>query len=234
MLPLLQQLKEISEVDALLAQTREQLALYPKMLKKLLDAEAAEQKKAEAARARGEAARAERRRADQAVSALREKIKKMTSQQSMVKTTKEFETLSAELEKAGQKIDELETRGLELLEAEELAAREQAVAEKAWKKLVAEQAEEQERIQAQIRDKQERLQRLSGEQQRKVKLLPDDWQETYASLNERWPGSAVVRMAQGQCGGCHYSLTLGAQQHVRGGEMLVRCEHCRRVLYHDA
>src|SRR5262245_9081297 len=108
MITILQQLKEISDVDALIAQTNEQLALYPKMLGKLLGEEEDHRKKAEASKSKGESARTDRRRAEQEIASLRDRVRKTLAQQGMVKTNKEYEAMTHEIEGLHAKIDEQE------------------------------------------------------------------------------------------------------------------------------
>lgn len=229
---LLRQYVELTEVDRALVQTREQLERYPAMLTKM-EAEEGRQRKAIAeAEARIEASRAERRRAEKEVLTLREQIRKYTAQQSSVKTNKEYEAITGQIALCKEKIDELETAGLEKLELEEKCAADKQAAEKALAALKTENDAERERIRGQIIDKRARLERLTSERERKLAALPgDEERESYTLLNGRFPGSVCAPVEGDSCAGCHWSLVPHIAQAVRRGEELVRCDHCRRILY---
>lgn len=90
---LLQQLKELTTLDAGLAQTREQLARYPTMLAKLDAAEAAQAKTIAEAEGVMEATQRERRQAEKEVTTLDAQIRKVREHQAAVKTNKEYQAI---------------------------------------------------------------------------------------------------------------------------------------------
>lgn len=232
--PITRLLKELTEVDALRVEIDEQLARYPKMLADLDKQAAAARKAVSDAEAAIAAALKRRRAAEQETSDLRTRIKRYEVQQSQVKTAKEAEAMTHEIEQLTARIDVLETEGLELLEIEETQGRILEKARRAEAALEIEQSPERERITEQIREKRGRRERLLSEAERRLQALPshpDDWQQDYLLLNQRHPGSVVVPVKGSQCGGCHFSLTAGQSQVVAAGKAVVHCDHCRRILY---
>lgn len=228
---LLQQLKELTTLDAGLAQTREQLARYPTMLAKLDAAEAAQAKTIAEAEGVMEATQRERRQAEKEVTTLDAQIRKVREHQAAVKTNKEYQAITSEIEALRGKIDQRETVALEKLEVEEGLLRRKKEAAAALAKIKAENEGERARIQGQIAEKQERQVRLSSERERRVAGLPEDLRETYEFLNQKFPGTAVVPLEGETCGGCHWNLVAQTGQMVRAGRDLVRCEHCHRYLF---
>lgn len=228
---LLQQLKEMTTLDAGLAQTREQLARYPAMLAKLDAAEAAQARAIADAEAAMETTQRERRQAEKEVTTLDAQIRKVREHQAAVKTNKEYQAITSEIEALRAKIDQRETIALEKLEAEEGLQRRKKEAAAALARIQGENQGERERIQGQIAEKQERQVRLLGERQRRLAELPEDLRETYEFLNQKFPGSAVVPLEGETCGGCHWNLVAQTGQMVRAGRDLVRCEHCHRYLF---
>lgn len=227
----LQQLHNLTEVDFSIAQTREQLARYPAMLDKMAAAEAKQQKTIAEAEAQLDAARHERRKAEKEVQTLQDQIKKYVSQQSAVKTNKEYQAITHEIDQLRVKIDTWETIGLEKLEIEDECLGRKKAAATQLAALEAEHATERRRIEEQMMEKQERIERLTAERQRRFDAIPEEWKELYELLNTRHPGTACVPLEGENCGGCHWTLVPQTRQLVRVGEELVRCEHCRRFLY---
>jgi hypothetical protein len=228
---LLRRLVELTEVDRELVKTGEQLAKFPAMLTKMEAEEAEARRTIEEAGAALKTARQSRQQAEKEVGGLREKIQKFQSQQTSVKTNKEYEAITHEIEGTRGKIDEWETRGLEELMREERAQDRRDAAQKKLEALLAAHAAERDRIENQQREKTERIADREAERARRVAALPDDWQEQYILLNERFPGTASVKLEGESCGGCHWHLVAQTVQEVRAGEGITECEHCRRILY---
>lgn len=227
----LQPLKELTTLDASLVQLQEQLSRYPAMLARLEAAEAALRKTIAEAGATMESTLRERRQAEKEVATLEAQIRKYHLQQSTVKTNKEYQAITLEIDNLRARIDQWETSGLEKLEAEEAIQHRQKEGAAQLARIQAENDAERERIQTQIKEKTERVERLKGERGRHLATLPDDLRELYEALNQRFPGSAVVPLEGETCGGCHWTLVAQTCQHVRAGRELIRCEHCHRWLF---
>lgn len=227
----LQQLKELTALDATIVQTREQLARYPVMLGRLDSAEGALLKTIEEAGQRLEVALRERRPVEKEVATLEAQIHRYHDQQAAVKTNKEYQAINQEIEALRTRIDQRETVALEFLEEEESLQKRKKAAAAQLASLKAEHDAERGRIKTQIAEKQERLERLGGERRRNLAGLAEDIREIYELLNQRFQGSAVVPLEGDTCGGCHWSLVAQTCQHVRAGRDLVRCEHCHRYLF---
>ncbi|HOE96953.1 MAG TPA: C4-type zinc ribbon domain-containing protein [Candidatus Sumerlaeota bacterium] len=231
---LTRQYVELTEVDRALAQTREQLERYPALLARL--EKQVEQAGAAIAEAEAELERArrDRRQAEKEVETLRERISKYLLQQTQVKTNKEYEAITHEIEATRTRIDEWETRGLEYLELEDQAAERKRGSEAEVVRLREELGRERERIEGLMAEKREAVARLEEEKRQRLAALAPDEAEDYELLNNRNPGSAAVAVQQGHCGGCNWALVPHTQQQVRQGTEPVRCEHCRRFLYEPA
>lgn len=227
----LQQLKELTTLDATIVQLREQLGRYPAMLAKLDAAEAAARKTIADTEAALEAALRERRQAEKEVATLEAQVRKVHLQQAAVKTNKEYQAITLEIDGLRARIDQWENAGLEKLEAEDNLQRQKKEAALKLESIRREDDAERARIQTQIAEKQERLERLTAERRRMAAALPDDLRESYEQLNQKFPGSAVVPLEGETCGGCHWSLVAQTASSVRGGRELVRCEHCHRWLF---
>ena len=228
---LLQHLKELTTLDAAIVQQQDQLARYPVMLARLAADEAAHQKTITEADAALEALLRDRRQAEKEVATIEAQIRRYQQQQAVVKTNKEYEAITGEIETHRAKVDRWETAALEKLETEEVQQKRKKIAAEQLAKLKIENDAERRRIADQTAEKRERLARLSSERERKMADLPEDLRETYTHVNQKCPGSAVVPLEGDTCGGCHWSLVAQIGQQVRSGKELIRCEHCHRFLF---
>lgn len=126
-------------------------------------------------------------------------------------------------------VDELETRGLELLEgvqraeAAELAARQAQKAAEGQLEAAQAVAEGQFKV---LDDEERSLREVRG-----ITAAPLDTAvlEVYESANRANPGSALCRAAERLCGGCGGELTMQHVVRVRARSEIVRCPDCARI-----
>lgn len=227
----LRQLVDLCELDASIHELREQLHLYPGMLRELDAKEKKAQREIDTIRQRYKESREGRRQAEMDADGLREKIRKYKIQQGSVKTNRELEAINHEIQTLENRIEELDTFGLESLETEERSQEELAHAEEKKKRLVEENDRERSRIAEQTEHKRARLAKLQDEQAHRTARLPEDLRELYERLNQKYPGSAVVPLKDGACSGCSMNLVRQRVTEVRRADQPVRCDNCSRLLY---
>lgn len=232
--PVIKQLVELTAVDRAAQALREQLALYPKMLADLDTSESALSKREADAKTRFKAGREALRKVELDIAALKEQITKYTLQQGQVKTNKEYHAITEEIQGVKSKIDVLETSGIEHVVAEEEADDQEKAAARELNELKKEHTVERSRIQKQIEEKQARLKEFEAEHASLVAALPEENQELYELLNHRYPGTGVVPVRDGSCGGCNVHLVSQYALDARLGEKIVRCDNCTRILYDAA
>lgn len=228
---LVTQLLDLCTLDRGIAELREQLHLYPSMLRDLDSREKKAQQEIEVAQAKFKKSRDGRRQAELEADSCREKIRKYRLQQNSVKTNRELEAMNHEITGLEAKIEQLDSFGLDALEAEESAQREVARLEENRRSLKEEADRERARISDQTERKRSDLAKLQSEQSRRVARLPEDVREVYTLLNERYPGTALVPIKDGSCGGCSMNLVRQRVTEVRRGDRPVRCDNCSRFLY---
>ncbi|MEN6625250.1 MAG: hypothetical protein ABFD69_03365 [Candidatus Sumerlaeia bacterium] len=228
---LVRQLKDLTEVDHAIAEARGQLARYPKVLEQLRQTQDALASQLKDAQEKVEKIRQESRHAEKEVATLREQISKYLRQQAQVKTNKEYQAMSAEIERLQAKIDEWDTVGLEKLEAEESGQLELDKLKTTLKTQRAEQDAQQERIEELTAEKEKLVQGLMADRNALLERLPGEWRDEYEYLQERFPGTACVPVEGEQCSGCNWHLVAQTRQAAKSGGEPARCEHCRRFLY---
>lgn len=227
----MQKLVDLTELDRSIHELRQQLHLYPGKLKELDSQEKKAQAKIDAILKKSRDARDTRRHAETEADSLRDKIRKYKIQQGSVKTNRELEAITHEIEQLESKIEELDTLGLESLEIEELSQEELVEAEEARDKQATEIDRERSRIAEQTERKRSELADLQQEHSMRLARLPEGLRDLYQLLNEKYPGTAVVPVKEGACGGCSMNLVRQRITEVKRGDQPIRCDNCTRLLY---
>lgn len=231
MLEIIGRLKDLTEVDHAIVEARAQLAKYPRALEQLKHAQDAFALKQKETQEKLEKARQERRHAEKEVASLREQISKYLRQQASVKTNKEYQAMSHEIEQIQNRIDEWDTVGLEKLEIEDVCQRELDKMKADLQRQRAENEAQTNRIMELTREKEQFVQGLTADREKLFERLPEEWRDEYEMLHERFPGSACVTVEGEQCSGCHWHLVAQTRQAAKTGSEPARCEHCRRFLF---
>lgn len=221
---------EVNEIDREIKALSDQLGLYPAMLDKLNKEDARAHAELHAIEEKRKEARESRRKLELEIRAASDKVAKLLIQQNQVKTNKEFQAITGEIERFKGQIDEMETRGLDLLEAEDRleAGHKKTAAKTAEAK--SKHDEERARIAKQTAEKTERSAMLRAERDKMVAELPDPPVELYRRTADRYPGEAIVKAEAGACTGCGMRLAPQIPKTAHLHEAIVRCEFCRRIL----
>lgn len=229
--PTITELIEICELDRSLYEIRAQLEKYPKLLAGFDEAEAKLAGALDTARAGLAVATETRRKAELEVRDLRGRVAKFEGQQAQVKTNKEMAAITEEIRLVLAHIDEHDTIGLEALEADDTFSADIARLEGEAASLAAENKIERERITNQMAEKEEIREGRVGERDMRMKRLSIESSEVYALVDDRFPGTAVVPVRDGFCGGCNMSLVAKKTSEVRSSAGEARCDNCSRFLY---
>lgn len=172
----------------------------------------------------------ERREGEHEVEALAAEELKFESRTPEVKTNEELRALRKEIEDVQGRRSLLETKVLEGMEREDLERQRLPDLERERKE--AESAFEQER--RAIAKEQEELERDRDEVAKERLSIMDELRPELRSRYERvrkaHRAEAVVPLMKNACGGCLTAQPPQRVQEVRGGELLVVCEFCGRLI----
>jgi len=158
-------------------------------------------------------------------------ITRLKQQQFETRKNDEYQALGHEITRYEKEVDTLETRELELMEeADGLRARlsdaESALA--TTRKLVDEDL-------AAIAQRGKRLEEerssVGEERSRLASAVEGSLLSLYDRLLAKKNGLAVAPVKGGQCGGCHVRLVPATLIKAQGGNEIVQCENCGRILY---
>ena len=169
---------------------------------------------------------------DRQVAQWSDSLGKFLAQQSQVKTQKEYDALTHEMAETEEKISKAEEEGLNYLEEEDkLASRLETLENE-----LAERREECDAEIARIVERQTDRKALIesiAEHRKEIQARVDpERYHRYERLQEQYPGTVVVPVKDGNCGGCFMRLILHRiQVSGRGEGELVECTSCHRFLY---
>jgi predicted nucleic acid-binding Zn-ribbon protein len=205
--------ERIAEIDVLLADDEEVTTARA-------DFESKEEQLAEA--------RAANAKADHEVESQRAKIE--NTQKALyggsVTNPKELEDLQLESESLKRYLDTLEDRLLEEMVALEEAELKHAQASQKLTELVARKSGEADRL-----DLLSTIKRTETEREAALSNISAEDMKTYDKFRRRFDGIALALLTSGNCGVCGVDLARSKEQEIRGGNTLVYCDQCGRILY---
>ena len=175
----------------------------------------------------------ERKRLEVEAQSKRDKIARFKVQQFQTKKNDEFQALSNEIARFTNEVEKIEDRELELMEKAEAVSTQITEAEIAGN-LAQQQVRSQiADLEQKIKLIEERLESLESERAVIARAINEDVLDRYERLFKSKGNSAVVSVRHEVCMGCHMKITTQTAVRVKGGNELVSCEQCGRILYHE-
>ncbi len=171
--------------------------------------------------------------AEQAVSAQRNKIK--DTEQSLygggVTNPKELQDLQLESESLKRYLTTLEDRLLEAMMELEVAEETYEVAKRNLEQVRTEVAANHEDLTEERAALERDMERLEIEREAALANVQEEDVATYETIKERVGGFPIAVAKDGTCGVCGMTIPGSKAQRVRGGDEIIRCESCGRILY---
>lgn len=230
--PDINKLKELQEADRELARLAQEIAALPRRVAEIEAKLADARKRRDNAVAALKADEQARRKLETQIQDLQGKISKYRDQMLAVKTNQEYKALTHEVEFANQEIRGCEDKILDIMvDAEEK--------EKALKSAEAElktETAEIEKEKEQARARTEEDQKLAAEWNQKRDGLRQGIDADVVRHYDRvlkLRGSGLAEAVEHRCSACQVLLRPQVYNDVRGGEKVVFCDSCQRVLYYD-
>jgi predicted nucleic acid-binding Zn-ribbon protein len=172
----------------------------------------------------------ERMRMDAEIVSFREKIERYKSQQYQVRTNKEYDALTKEMETAKNQIAKHETEIETILDKQKKAKDEleklmQQFEEE--RKELEEKKAELEEVAASTADGELKL--MHEREKVVVRMNKADF-AIYQRISKAKQGKAVVSIKKGTCGGCHNVVPPQKLLELRQHDRIYTCEFCGRIL----
>lgn len=170
---------------------------------------------------------------DVEILALKENIEKYKSQQFQVKTNKQYDALTREIDTAQEKITKLQ-KEMESLEGKVQIAKQDL--EKMGPEIDALAKELEERsAELELVDKEHEEEELKLKHEREKYVVRIDKSDirTYERIRAAKDGRAVVPVRRNACGGCFKRVPPQTILELRKNSRILQCEHCGRILVSD-
>lgn len=175
----------------------------------------------------------ERDKADVDILTLQGKIEKYKNQQYQVRNNKEYDALTKEISLAETNIRKLQKQ-MDELESRMKAAKED----------MGNLEQERGEIETQLKERRTELEEVSElNRDEELKLLHEREKilvragkadiGLYEWIRKAKGGVAVVAVKRDACGGCHNRIPPQRQLELRQNSVILRCEHCGRILVSD-
>ena len=172
----------------------------------------------------------ERLALDENLAAETENISRSDARLKEIKTQKEYQAVSKEINTARKLKTELEEQALQKIgRIEELKTEIAGLAENLTA-LTGNIAAQKGEVQAKISQLEEGIGKDVADRDELAKALPAPMIRRYALLREQRRGIAVVEAKAGSCLGCNMNLPPQLYNTLFRGDELITCPHCQRIL----
>ncbi len=163
----------------------------------------------------------------------KELIEKYKAQQFQVKTNKQYDALTREIEHAQSKITQLEkdmetTEGKAVVAKHDLESVTPQIEE--LKRELTDRRAELDRV---TREHEEEELRLRHDREKLVVRISKQDLHTYERIRGAKNGKAIVAVRRGACGGCYKRVPPQTVLELRKHNRVLTCEHCGRILVSD-
>jgi len=230
MLPDIENLLKLQEVDKEILRLQDEIAELPKRVAAIEQKLAATKAGLEKAQNAVKADEAARRKYDTNIKDLREKISKYRDQSLAVKTNDQYKALLHEIQFAEKEIAANEDKILELMVNADIRDKEVKSAQAELKAETAEIEEEKEQARQRTVEDQKLLAEAKAKRDEFRSGIREDLLRQYERVS-KFRGSGIAEVRDHKCMGCQVILRPQTYNDVRSGKDIVFCDSCQRILY---
>ncbi|MDD2423485.1 MAG: C4-type zinc ribbon domain-containing protein [Candidatus Cloacimonetes bacterium] len=159
-----------------------------------------------------------------------EQIKKYSTQLSTIKTNKEYKALNSEIAYLKDKISEIESQLLALMDTETEVKARIVDCKKALAEAEANKKAKEGDLKAQIDTLEEKIESTRAERNKLAVTLPVALIKRYGNMIKNKGNQAVAYSHDGSCGGCGFVIRQQMRIELQLREKVVYCENCGRIL----
>ncbi len=228
----LERLKELQQLDTVIASLKAEVTAVPKRVQQIETKLASAKKRVDDAKAAIKANELARRDHEKDIQSENNKIIKFREQSSSVKTNEQYKALLSEIAQAEQAIRSHEDKILEAMVALDGIHAEVKTAEAALKAETGVNDREKSEAQAEGKKKEQEL----AERQEHRKQLRAGITESVLAHYDRVlkaRGTGIAEARGQRCLGCQVMQRPQVWQDIKNGESVVECSSCSRILYYD-
>lgn len=233
MLPDLQLVIRLQEIDHRLADLSREITALPKHIAEIEKKLVSHERKLEADRAALSANQKERKSCESDIQTQEQKISKLKDQMLQAKTNDQYRAFQNEIDFCHKEIRRFEDRILELMSESEPLDKNVKAAEAALKgektHVEAEKQEARNRTAADEKSSQD-LQQERAALASQVSLAT---YQLYERIRKGRRGIAIAEAIDGRCSACQMTIRPQFYQDLRKGDRVMCCESCQRILYYN-
>ena len=231
MLPELERLIKLQEIESRAAEAQRHIADAPAQIEALDAKLSAARETLAAAKQAVSDNQAARRTLDRDLSAAQQRLSKYKEQLMEVKTNEEYHAMQHQIAAAEGEVGRIEELVIiNMVDADDVASRQKA-AEAALKRDETQVAKERTAIETDVADKKKALEESSRD---RGAVLPDisrGARELFDRVLKARQGIAVAPAVDGHCSICHVRLRPQVYNTIVQNEGIVQCDSCQRILY---
>jgi predicted nucleic acid-binding Zn-ribbon protein len=231
MLPELSLASRLQALDERIAALDKEIATLPKIvaaLERQLDMHA---RRLQADQAQLDANAKLRKNLESDIQAHQQKIAKLKDQTMLAKTNEQLHAFQKEIAHFETQVRLAEDQILDLMTAAEPL---EAAVQKAAADLAAEKkqvAQQQARARARTEADQKELAQVKADRAALYAELPRTLQQMYDRIKKKTGSSVLAEAVNSRCSACQMAIRPQLFQDIRGGQSILTCEDCGRILY---
>jgi len=177
-----------------------------------------------------EAAKKSHRNTEFEIKLLTDKLNKYNEQLYAVKTNKEYDAITTEIENVEKKLDEVELQGVEALEDEEKFGLEVVEYERQQSEVKQLLTQKEFELQEKLNETATEQQLLNSQRQELVLNIDRRLLSNYDRISRGRHGVALAEINNYVCSACFATIPAQTVVEVRKMERLIYCETCGRIL----
>lgn len=243
MLAEIKQLLTVQELDKEIIHLKETLNRYPKIWDNVKNKLAKAKETHSLASAAADKHQKDRKRLEQKLRLTTDELRRAQTQQNAVKTAKEYEAATKQLEHVKHQMEDIHRRAEALLEKEDEIQTAAADAEKALKELEELYKSEKKRIREQFNEKKSLQAKLEAQRGEEILKVSPATRQIYERTLVRYPGNCVVPVVNEKvsgdergtngCAGCYFEVLPEELVRIRQEHDIITCTNCGRLLYEE-
>jgi predicted nucleic acid-binding Zn-ribbon protein len=230
MLPDIENLLKVQEVDKEIRRLHDEIAELPKRVAAIEQKLSRTKAQLEKAQSAVKADEASRRKYETSISDLRGKISKYRDQSLDVKTNDQYKALLHEIQFAEKEISSNEDKILELMVNADARDKEVKAAQAELKAETAEIEQEKEQARQRTVEDEKLLAEAKARRDQFRTGIREDLLRHYERVS-KFRGSGISEVRDHKCMACQVMLRPQTYNDVRSGKETVICDSCQRILY---
>lgn len=159
-----------------------------------------------------------------------DQCRKYGTQLSEIKTNKEYKALNSEIAYLKEKISDIESQLLELMDTENEFKEQIAGLKKALELAESKKREKEGDLKAQIASLESKIEETRAERNKLAVTLPTSLIKQYGNMIKHKSNQAVAYNRDGSCGGCGFVIRQQMRIELQLRKKIVFCENCGRIL----